>query len=408
MDLFERCHELPTVKRLQQAGFHAYFRVLQSGPDAEVVVEGRRLVNLGSNNYLGLAGHPRVKQAAQDAVAAWGTGTTGSRLLNGTSDLHADLEGRLARFLRRDAALFFTSGYMANLGVISGLAHRGDVVVVDRLAHASILDGCRLSGAEIRRFRHNDARDLGRVLAACAGRPTLVAVDGVYSMEGDLAPLPRIVEACRAHGARLVLDDAHGLGVLGRDGRGTAEHFGLEDEVDLVVGTTSKSLPAVGGFVAGDQHVIDHLRCSEVNRPFIFAASPPAAAVAAVREALTLIEQEPGLRRRLWALTRRVQNALRGMGLDLGATASPIIPVRVGSVEETFAVWKQLTAAGIFVNVVLPPAVPAGACLIRLSLTAHLEDAHVERLLTAMEAVAERLRGGAGRVSEEAAVKKAG
>ena len=207
---------------------------------------------------------------------------------------------------------------------------------------------------------------------------------------------------------RLVLDDAHGLGVLGRDGRGTAEHFGLEDEVDLVVGTTSKSLPAVGGFVAGDQHVIDHLRCSEVNRPFIFAASPPAAAVAAVREALTLIEQEPGLRRRLWALTRRVQNALRGMGLDLGATASPIIPVRVGSVEETFAVWKQLTAAGIFVNVVLPPAVPAGACLIRLSLTAHLEDAHVDRLLAAMEAVAERLRGGAGRVSEEAAVKKAG
>jgi 8-amino-7-oxononanoate synthase len=409
MDLFERCQEIPFGKQLEAAGFSAYYRVLQSGPDAEVVVEGRRLLMLGSNNYLGLASHPRVKRAAQDAIETWGTGTTGSRVLNGTLDLHLQVESRLARFLRREAALFFTSGYMANLGIISGLAHRGDVVVVDRLAHASIMDGCRLSGAEVRRFRHNDPQDLRRVLATTEGKPTLVAIDGVYSMEGDIAPLPRIVDACREHGARLIVDDAHGLGVLGRDGRGTAEHFGLEDQVDLIVGTTSKSLPAVGGFAAADQHVIDYLRYALVNRPFIFAASAPPAAVAAVTEALSVLEGEPGLRRRLWAHTRRVHHALRGMGLDIGATQTPIVPVRVGTVEQTFEIWKQLTAEGIFVNVVLPPGVPAGGCLIRMTLTAHLEDAQVDHLIEAMARVAERLRAGPTGVREdEVAVKRAG
>jgi 8-amino-7-oxononanoate synthase len=409
MDLFERCQEIPFGKQLESAGFHAYYRVLQSGPDAEVMVDGRRVLMLGSNNYLGLASHPRVKRAATDAIEKWGTGTTGSRVLNGTLDLHLEVEAQLARFLRRDAALFFTSGYMANLGVLSGLAHRGDVVVVDRLAHASIVDGARLSGAEIRRFRHNDAQHLRRILASCEGKATLVAIDGVYSMEGDIAPLPRIVEACRAHDARLVLDDAHGLGVLGRDGRGTAEHFGLEDRVDLIVGTTSKSLPAVGGFAAADQHVVDYLRYALVNRPFIFAASAPPAAVAAVSAALTVLEQEPGLRRRLWAHTRKVQHALRGMGLDIGATETPIVPVRIGSVEQTFEIWKQLTAEGIFVNVVLPPGVPAGGCLIRMTLTAHLEDAHVDRLIDAMSRVAARLRAARDLAGEgEVVVKKAG
>jgi len=367
MDVFEKCAQPPLAKQMRDAGFDAYYRVLQSPPDDEVVVDGRRMIMLGSNNYLGLASHPRVKRAAQLAVETWGAGTTGSRCLNGTLELHSDLEKRLARFFHRDAALFFTSGYMANLGVISGLAGRGDVVVVDRRAHASILDGAKLSFGEVARFRHNDTEDLRRVLKACGDKGKLVAVDGVYSMEGEIAPLARIVDACREFGARIVLDDAHGLGVLGRSGRGTAEHFGLEDQIDVLVGTTSKSLPAVGGFAVANQEVVDFLRYGQTCRPFLFAASPPAAAIAAVREALAILEQEPGLRTRLWASTRRVLHALRGMGFDTGASQTPIVPVVVGTVEQTFEAWRMLSEEGIFVNVVLPPAVPAGACLIRMT-----------------------------------------
>ncbi|MGC3996871.1 MAG: pyridoxal phosphate-dependent aminotransferase family protein [Anaeromyxobacter sp.] len=408
MDVFAKCAAPPQAKQLRDAGFDAYYRVLQSPPDTEVVVDGRRMIMLGSNNYLGLAAHPRVKRAAMDAVEAWGAGTTGSRCLNGTLELHAALERQLARFFRRDDALFFTSGYMANLGVISGLAGRGDVVVVDRRAHASILDGARLSQAEVKRFRHNDAEDLRRVLASCGDAGKLVAVDGVYSMEGEIAPLARIVEACRAHGARLVLDDAHGLGVLGRTGRGTAEHFGLEDQVDVLVGTTSKSLPAVGGFAVADQAVIDFLRYGQTCRPFLFAASPPAAAVAAVREALRVMEQEPGLRDRLWALTRRVLHALRGMGFDTGASQTPIVPVVMGPVERTFDAWRMLSEEGVFVNVVLPPAVPAGACLIRMTLTAAHTDEQIDRVLGALERVGRRLGIIPGGVAEPVAARRAG
>jgi 8-amino-7-oxononanoate synthase len=385
MDVFEKCADVGPVQHLIDAGFHAYYRELDSGPRAEVLQGGRRMIMLGSNNYLGLASHPRVKRAATGAVEKYGVGTTGSRCLNGTLDLHADLERSLARFFARDAALFYTSGYMANLGVISGLARRGDVVVVDRRAHASILDGCRMSDAEVRRFRHNDVEDLDRVLASCGSAGKLVAIDGVYSMEGEIAPLPAIVAACRRHGARLVLDDAHGLGVLGATGRGTAEHFGLEGEIDVIVGTTSKSLPAVGGFAVGDAQVIHYLRYT--NRPFIFAASPPPAAVAAVREALAVMEEEPALRERLWANTRRMQGALQAMGFDTGTSSTPIVPITVGSVERTFHAWKALSEAGVFVNVVLPPAVPTGGCLIRMTLTAEHTAEQIDQVVSVLERV---------------------
>jgi 8-amino-7-oxononanoate synthase len=385
MDVFDQCSQLHPVMELMNAGFNVYYRVLQSEPDAETVVDGRRMIMLGSNNYLGLASHPRVKAAAHAALERYGAGTTGSRVLNGTLEIHTDLERRIARFLRRDASLFYTSGYMANLGVVSALAGRGDVVVVDKHAHASIVDGARLSFAEVKRFRHNDVQDLRRVLESCGDAGKLVAIDGVYSMEGEIAPLNRIVEVCREQGARLVLDDAHGLGVLGRDGRGTAEHFGLEDQVDVIVGTTSKALPAVGGFAAGNQEVIDYLRYSTSNRPFVFAASPPPAAVAAVRAALEIVEREPGLRRRLWDTTRRVLHALRGMGFDTGRSQTPIVPITVGTIERTFAMWKRLSEEGIFVNVVLPPAAPAGGCLIRMSLTAAQTDEQIDRVLAVLE-----------------------
>ena len=389
MDVFEKCADVGPVQDLIDAGFHAYYRELASGPRAEVEVGGRPMIMLGSNNYLGLAAHPRVKRAAIAAVEKYGAGTTGSRCLNGTLDLHAELERSLARFFGRDAALFYTSGYMANLGVISGLARRGDVVVVDRRAHASILDGCRLSDAEVRRFRHNDVEDLDRVLSGCGSAGKLVAIDGVYSMEGEIAPLPAIVEACRRHGARLVLDDAHGLGVLGANGRGTAEHFGLEEEIDLVIGTTSKSLPAVGGFAVGDAQVIHYLRYT--NRPFIFAASPPPAAVAAVREALAVMEEQPALRAALWANTRRMLDGLAAMGFDTGASETPIVPITIGSVERTFHAWKALSDAGVFVNVVLPPAVPTGGCLIRMTLTAEHTAEQIDRVLGVLEQVGEDL-----------------
>jgi 8-amino-7-oxononanoate synthase len=391
MDVFAKCAQVPLARQMKEEGFDAFYRILQSAPDAEVMVEGRRLIMLGSNNYLGLANDPRVKRAAMEATERWGTGTTGSRCLNGTLDLHTQLERKLARFFGRDEAIFFTSGYMANLGVISALAQRGDCIIVDRRAHASILDACRLSTAEVRRFRHNDTADLDRVLASCGDMGKLVAVDGVYSMEGDIAPLPRIVEACRKHGARLVLDDAHGLGVLGREGRGTAEHFHLEDEVDVIVGTTSKSLPAVGGFAVASREVIEFLRYGQFNRPFIFAASPPPSALAAVSTALEILEQEPERRRRLWSLTQRAIRELRAMGYQTGGSQTPIVPVLAGSLERTFQMWKGLTEEGLFVNVVLPPAVPAGGCLIRMTFTASLTDAHMDRILDALQRVGSRL-----------------
>jgi 8-amino-7-oxononanoate synthase len=407
MDIFAKCQQPSLPQQMKQAGFDAYYRVLQSAPDTEVVNDGRRMIMLGSNNYLGLATDPRVKKAARDAIDTWGAGTTGSRCLNGTLDVHSDVERRIARFFRRDASLFFTSGYMANLGTISALAHRGDVVVVDRRAHASILDGAKLSYAEVKRFRHNDVNDLERVLESCGDAGKLVAVDGVYSMEGEIAPLPRIVEACRKYGARLVLDDAHGLGVLGRDGRGTAEHFGVEDQVDVIVGTTSKALPSVGGFAVGDRAVIDYLQYGQTNRPFIFAASPPASAIAAVREALAIVEQEPGRRRRLWSVTRRMLHALRGMGFDTGNSQTPIIPIIAGTVQRTFDMWRMLSEEGIFVNVVLPPAVPNSGCIIRMTLTATHTDEQIDRVLSVLERVGVELgiiADTAGRLQ----VKKAG
>lgn len=385
MDLFDKCMQPLVALQMKEAGFDAYYRVLQTACDTEVTVGGRRLVMLGSNNYLGLANDPRVKLAAAEAGERWGAGTAGSRCLNGTSELHAELERRLARFLGRQQAIYYTSGYMANLGTISSLAQRGEFVIVDRRAHGSIQDGAKLSTAELLRFRHNDMRDLERVLERCGDAGKLVAVDGVYSMEGDIAPLPRIAELCRRYGARLLVDDAHALGVFGRDGRGTGEHFGLEDQIDVIIGTASKALPGIGGFAAADQAVIDYLRYAPVNHPFMLATAPPASALAGVLAALEIVEREPALRRTLWDSTRRVLHALQAMGFDTGHSQTPIIPISTGSLERTFAIWKLLSEDGFFVNVVIPPAVPSGSCLLRMTLTAAHTKEQLDSLLTSLE-----------------------
>ncbi len=406
MDVFAKCSQVPIGKELEASGFGAHRRVLQSGPGAEVVVDGRAMLMLGSGDYLGLAGDARVKRAAAGALELWGTSSAGCAL-EATFDLQPELERSLARFLGRDGAVVYGSGYLAGLGVISTLAGPGDVLVIERRAHASILDGSALSGAEVKRFRHDEPGDLERVMDGCGEAGTLVVVEGVHGLEGDVAPLPRIVRACRDRGARLVLDDTHGMGVLGRGGRGTAEHFDLEDEVDVVMGSTGAALAGPGGFAAAGRTVIDFLRDTRSNRPLLFASSPSPAALAAVQAALGIAEAEPGLRSRLWTITERVHRALRGMGLDAGPSRTPIVALPAEPLERACELWRALTAEGLFVHAVLPPAVPSSRCRIRITLTASLADGQVDRLLAILEERSTR-SGGAGGAPGVAAARKAG
>ncbi|MBK9515882.1 MAG: 8-amino-7-oxononanoate synthase [Anaeromyxobacter sp.] len=383
-DLFARCRAFTITGELKAAGLYPYHRPAQGGPDAISEVQGRPVLMFGSNNYLGLATHPRLVAAATAALAQCGVGTTGSRLLNGTLDLHQRLEARLAAFHRREAAAVFSVGYLANLGAISALCGPGDLVVLDRLAHASLVDACKLAGVRVKRFRHNDPAHLARLLASEPDRPALVAVDGVYSMDGDLAPLPELLAACRRHGARLLVDDAHGVGVFGPTGRGVAEHFGLEAEIDVLVGTLSKATGTLGGYVVADAPVVEYLR--HLARPMIFTASGPAAVQAATLAALDLIEEEPERRLRLWENTRRLQSGLAEEGFDIGVTCSPIVPVQVGQQERLFTMWRRLEADGVYASLVLPPAVPPGRCILRLTVMATHTREQVDRAVLAIAA----------------------
>lgn len=383
MDLFEKCRKYTAAKEVMAAGYYPYFRVVESEQNPEVTVGGKRMIMLGSNNYLGLTSHPKVKEAAIAAVRKYGSGCAGSRFLNGTLDIHVKLEEKLASFFRKDGALTFSTGYQTNLGIISSLCGKDDVVVIDKLDHASIIDACRLSFAEIRKFRHNDMKSLEFVLNECGDRGKLVVVDGVYSMEGDIAPLPDIVRLCRKYGARLMVDDAHGVGVLGRTGRGTAEHFGLEKDVDVIMGTYSKSMASIGGFVAADEDVIHYMK--HTARPLIFSASPPPASVASVIAALDIIDEEPERRERLWHNTNKMMTAFRQMGYDTGSSATPIIPLLMGEMERAFMMWKILNDEGVFVNPVVPPATQAGRCLIRTSYMATHTDEMLDRVLVILE-----------------------
>ncbi len=388
-DLFEKCRTFTTAKEVMAAGFYPYFHVVESAQDPEVIVEGRKMIMLGSNNYLGLTNHPKVKEAAIEAVRKYGSGCAGSRFLNGTLDIHVELEDKLATFFRKDAALTFSTGYQTNLGIIASLAGKDDVVVIDKLDHASIIDACRLSFAEIKKFRHNDMRSLDFVLNECGDRGKLVVVDGVYSMEGDIAPLPDIVKVCKKYGARLMVDDAHGIGVLGKTGRGTAEHFGLEKEVDVIMGTYSKSLASIGGFVVADEDVIHYMK--HPSRPLIFSASPPPASVAAVIAALDIIDREPERRERLWHNTNKMMKAFKQMGFDTGVAETPIIPLMMGEMERAFMMWKILGNEGVFANPVVPPAVPQGRCMIRTSYMATHTDEMLDRVLGIVEQAGKQL-----------------
>ncbi|MDH3458766.1 MAG: pyridoxal phosphate-dependent aminotransferase family protein, partial [Gemmatimonadota bacterium] len=342
--LFEKCKNFTRAREAQAAGLYPYFKPISRAEDTVVVIEGKERVMMGSNNYLGLTQHPKVLEAARNALERYGSGCTGSRFLNGTLDLHELLETRLAEFFGKEAALVFSTGYQANLGLISGLVGRGDVVLIDKLDHASIVDGAKMSFGNTQRFGHGDLKQLEFLLQRYQDRGTLVIVDGVYSMEGDIADVPSLLKLTQRYGAALAVDDAHSVGVLGPKGDGTAAHFGLAQEVELVVGTFSKSLASIGGFIAGSESVIHFLK--HHSRPLIFTAALPPANTAGVLAALEILIDEPERRTRLWENTRRFQDGCRSLGFDIGHTQTPIVPVLIGSLENTFMFWRQLYDAG--------------------------------------------------------------
>ncbi|HAF96666.1 MAG TPA: 8-amino-7-oxononanoate synthase [Elusimicrobia bacterium] len=385
IDLFEKCHNFTIVKELIKAGIYPYFKELSSEQAPEVEIEGKKFIMFGSNNYLGLANDPRMKQAAIDAVKKFGTGVAGSRFLNGNTVLHTELERRLAAFKGRKAALIYSTGYQMNLGVVSALVGKGDVAVVDKLDHASIFDGCKLSNGEIRRFRHNNVQDLERVLKEIGPkRGKLVIVDGVFSMEGDIAPIPEIAKICKTYGARFMVDDAHATGVLGKTGRGTCEHFGLNHgEVDLVVGTCSKSFASIGGFVVGDKDILHYIQ--HISRSMMFSAALPPASVASIIKAIDIIETEPERIKRLWDNSKYLLESFKAMGFNTGETKTPIIPVIIGDNLRTFTLWKDLYEHGLFTNPVVSPAVPPKRSLIRVAVTATHTRAHLDRALNIFE-----------------------
>jgi len=389
-EIFAKCEAFTRAEELRAADLYPYFLPIQESHDTYVVIGGEKKIMAGSNNYMGLTHDPRILDAARAALYKYGSGNTGSRFLNGNLDLHDQLEAELADFLGKEAALVFSTGYQTNLGTLGALVGRSDTVFVDKLDHASIQDGARMGLGRVQRFNHNDFVTLRRMLGA--EKPTrgkLIAVDGVYSMEGDIADLPALVELKREFGAALLVDDAHAVGVLGETGAGTAEHWGLTHEVDLILGTFSKSFASIGGYCAGTASVIDYLR--NHARALIFSASMPPASVATVLKALEIIREEPERRARLWKNTHRMMDAFRSMGFEIGPTETPIIPILIGPMEKTFRFWRALLDAGVFTNPIVPPAVPEGSCRLRTSYMATHSDDELDFVLEQVERLGKKL-----------------
>ena len=373
LDIFQKCYNYPLARELRERGVYPYFHALESRQDVEVVMEGKRRIMLGSNNYLGLTTCPEVLEAALEALKQYGTGCSGSRFLNGTLQLHLQLEAELADFLHKEACCTFSTGFQSNLGIISAIVGHGDYVICDKENHASIYDGCKLSYGRMLTYAHADMEQLELQLqkvpenAGC-----LIVTDGVFSMGGDIARLPEIVRLARKYGARVMVDDAHGLGVIGEGGRGTASHFGLEDEVDLIMGTFSKSLASLGGYCVASETVIDYIRHN--SRPFIFSASIPPACAATALAALRHIRSHPELVTRLSELSAYMRRGLRAKGVPIIESTTPIIPIYTYTVENTLEKARRLYDAGVYVNPVLAPATPPDQCLLRTSYMATLTE----------------------------------
>jgi 8-amino-7-oxononanoate synthase len=393
MDLFEKCEGFYNSDALAQSlgypvsphtamtmGLYPYFIALDQTEGTEVTINGKRLIMIGSNNYLGLTTHPKVREAAIQAIRDYGTSCTGSRFLNGTLRLHHELEEKLADYIGQEKALVFSTGYQTNLGTISAMIGRQDTVIIDKEDHASIVDGCRMALGTLKRFRHNDVADLERVLQSCPDDTgKLVVVDGVFSMGGEIAPLPEIAPVCKKFGARLMVDDAHALGVIG-GGRGTAAHYGMtKSDVDLVMGTFSKSFASIGGVIAGSEAVIHWIQ--HFARSLMFSASLPAPNVASVLAALEIMKAEPERVDRVNAIAERMRQGYRSLGYTIGNSQTPIIPIIIGDQMKTIMVWKALMEAGVYTNVALPPAVPEDMSLLRTSYMATHTDDQMDRVL---------------------------
>jgi len=386
VELYEKCHQFTEAREAMKMGYYPYFIPLSDTEGTEVTINGRQLIMIGSNNYLGLTTHPKVREAAIEAIRQYGTSCTGSRFLNGTLGLHRQLEEELADFVGKEAALVFSTGYQTNVGTISALVGGGDVGITDKEDHASIIDGCRLSYGKMVRFRHNDLRSLERALAGCdLDQGKLVVVDGVFSMGGDIAPLPDIIPLCKKYKARLMVDDAHSVGVLGKNGRGTADYFGVTEGVDLIMGTFSKSFASLGGFIAGDDAAIHYIQ--HHARSLIFSASMPAANVAACLAALEIMRAEPERPKRLLALADRMRQSYQQLGYNTGASETPIIPIIIGDDMSTFKMWRALFEAGVYTNAVIPPAVPPSKSLLRTSYMATHTEEQMDRVLELFEQV---------------------
>ena len=388
MDLFEKCGKNEMLKKAREANIYPYFHALESRQDIEVFMEGKRRIMLGSNNYLGLTSRDEVVEAGIKALEKYGTGCSGSRFLNGTLTMHLELEEELAKFLGKESVVTFSTGFQSNLGIISAIAGRGDYILCDRENHASIYDGCKLSYATMLRYRHNDMEDLEKMISKVPeSAGILIVTDGVFSMGGDIANLPEIVKIARRHGARIMVDDAHGLGVIGKGGRGTASYFGLEDKVDIYMGTFSKSLASLGGYMAASFEVADFVR--HASRPFIFSASMTPASCATALAALRILEREPELPQKLQAIGDYTRAGLEKRGIQYRKSTTPIIPIYTHELYSTLEAGKRLFDAGVYVNPVLPPAVPASDCLLRTSYMATHTEAIIDEALDIMKPILE-------------------
>lgn len=389
MDIFDKCYNYQLARMAQASGFYPYFIPIENSEGTEAIIGGRRVLMFGSNNYLGLTMDPRVRQSAVDAIREYGPSCTGSRLANGTLEMHLELERRLAKFVGKEAALVFSTGYQVNLGVISCLVSRGDVVITDKEDHASIVDGCKLSLGEMRRFNHNDLDHLERVLKGISEEVgKLVVVDGVYSVGGDLAPLPEMIPICKKYGARLMVDDAHSIGVMG-NGHGTSAHFGVTDQVDLIMGTFSKSFASLGGFIAGDDDIIHFIQHNA--RSLIFSAAIPAANAATALTALDIMETEPERIQHLWSIAERWRSGLKKLGFNTGSTVTPITPIIIGEMEPTLFAWKKTFEAGVYANCFVPPAAVEGRSLLRTSVIATHTEEQIDRALNILSGVGKEL-----------------
>lgn len=381
MDIFEKCKRIPIADEAKAAGIYPYFHSLTSRQDTSVQMSGRQVIMLGSNNYLGLTSHPEVTEAGKRALDKYGSGCSGSRFLNGTMDIHIALERELSDFLGKEDSVTFGTGFQSNLGIISGIAGRNDIVFCDRENHASIYDGSRLSYAKFVRYAHSDMADLEAKLSAAADSyGKLIVTDGVFSMSGDICKLPEIVDLAKKYGARVMVDDAHGLGVLGKNGRGTAEHFGLEDQVDIIMGTFSKSLASLGGYLASSERVVEYVK--HCSRPYIFSASITPASVACARQSLKILREEPQRVKALNDIADYMRAGLKKLGVDIIEGHTPIIPIYVYKDEHAFVACKMLLEMGVYVNPVVSPATPVGYALLRTSYTAtHTKEQMDEAML---------------------------